>query len=156
MRLGETRQNAPPEPHGLGPIKQPEPAVFGVAKLHQRAEEAVQQTLQVFGLHLSVKQSVERLSFSFSNLIIGIVQRKDNAELQLFAGPAEILVFVRMRQNQDRIEHAVVLPQRTHDARRGDVQLGQAPSAILHQLEKVCRRLIRRQNSSCGSRRDRA
>ncbi len=61
-----------------------------------------------------------------------------------------------MRQNQDRIEHAVVLPQRTHDARRRDVQLGQAPSAILHQLEKVCRRLIRRQNSSCGSRRDRA
>lgn len=152
--FGETRQSATAERHRLGAIKQSQPAIFGVAKSHQRSKEPVQQLLQVFGLQFGVKQSVESLSFCLSNLVIGIVQRQDDAELQLLAGPAEVLVFVGMRQNQDGIEHAVVLPQPTNDARRRDIQLGQAPSAILHHLEEICRRLVRGQHSSCRARCD--
>src|SRR5271169_5949435 len=108
--FGETRQNSPPERHRLRAVKQQQSAILGVAKSHQRAEEAVHQVIDVLGLQLGVKQSVESLGFSLSHLIIGIVERQNDAELQLLASPAEILVFVRMRQNQDGIEHAVVLP----------------------------------------------
>src|SRR5579859_3127250 len=99
--FGETRQSTPAERHRFGAIEQSQPAIFGMAKSHQGAEKAVQQVLKVFGLQLSVEQSVESLSFRLANLIVGVVQRQDDAELQLFAGPAEILVFVGMRQNQD-------------------------------------------------------
>ena len=50
-----------------------------------RDVDAVVKVIQAVGLQLGVEQAEERLGFSFANLVVRIVERQDDAELQLLA-----------------------------------------------------------------------
>ncbi len=113
-----------------------------------------QQVLQILGLQFRARQVEEGLRFGFAHLIIRVVERQDDAELQLLARPAEILVFIRIRKHQDGIENAVVLAQRPQDVGWGHVQLGEAPATVLNQFKESVRRRARRENAGRRAGRD--
>ena len=103
----------------------------------QRREKPPQQVIQALGLQLGMEQAVEGLGFGLTHLIIRVIQRQDDAELQLLAGPAEVFVLVGIGKDQDRIEDSIVFAQRAHDARRWHIQLGKTAAAVLDQLEEI-------------------
>src|SRR5689334_13431777 len=108
-----------------------------MAELAQRLEKPTQQVVQTLRLELGVKEAVERLGFGLAHLVVRVVQSQDDAELQLGASPSEILVFIRIRKHEDRVEDAVIFAERAHDAGRRHIELCQAASAVLDQLEEV-------------------
>ena len=69
-------------------------AGVGMADLHQRIEEAAQQLVQIARLKLNAEQLVKRLCFGLADLVVGVVQRKNDAEMKLLAHPLEVSVLV--------------------------------------------------------------
>jgi hypothetical protein len=63
---------------------------------HERRQKPPQQVIQALGLQLGMEQAVEGLCFGLTHLIIRVIQRQDDAELQLLAGPTEVFVLVGM------------------------------------------------------------
>ena len=73
-----------------------------MADVHQGIQEAAQQLFQIARFQLDPEQLVKRLCFGLADLIIGVVQRQDDAEMQLLAHPLEIGVFVGDQLAQHR------------------------------------------------------
>ena len=85
-------------------------AGVGMADLHQRFQKAPQQFVQIARFQLHAEQLVEGLCFGLADLIVGVVQRQDDAEMQLLAHPLEVGVFVREQLAQHRASAAGRIP----------------------------------------------
>ena len=65
----------------------------GFADMHQRFQEAPQQFFEIPRFQLNAKKFVKRRRFGLADLIVGVVQRQDDAKMQLLANPLEVGVF---------------------------------------------------------------
>ena len=63
--------------------------------MHQTLQKPLQQLLQIPGLQLDTEQFVERLSFGLPDLVIRVIERQDDAEMELFPHPLEVRVLFR-------------------------------------------------------------
>jgi hypothetical protein len=60
------------------------------ANVDQRVQEPAQQLFQILSLQLNAEQLVERLRLRLADLVIGVVERQDDAKVELLANPLEI------------------------------------------------------------------
>ena len=129
-------------------------AGVSMAHVHQRIQEAAQQLVQIARFQLYPEQLIESLCFGLAHLVIGVVQRQDDAEMQLLAHPLEIRVFVGKQLAQHGSEQAVVRLQCFDDTAGGQIELGQAAAVVFHLLDEFQRRLATGQNARGSARRD--
>ena len=130
------------------------PPGIGVADVRQRFQEPAQQFLQILGLQLDAEQLVKRLCFRFANLIIGVVERQDHAEVQLFANPLKIGVLVRNQRLECRRQDRIVLFQSFQNGAGRKIHLGQPPAVVFHLLDEFQRRMTARQHARGRARGD--
>ena len=122
-------------------VQHVQPAGVGAADVHQGFEEPPQQLLQIARLQLDAEQLVEGLRFRLADLIIGVVERQDDAEVKLLAHPLKIGVLVRNQRFERRRQQLVVLLQRFQNRAGRQIQLGQAAAVVFHLLDEFERRL---------------
>ena len=122
--------------------------------MHQRFQEPPQQFFQIARFQLDAEQLVKRLRFRFADLIIGVVQRQNDAKMQLLADPLKVGVLVRQQRHQQRRQQLIVFLQRFQNRAGRQIQLGQTASVILHLLDEMQRSFPLRQNARRRSRRD--
>ena len=101
---------------------------------------------------LHPEQLVKGLCFGFADLIVGVVQRENDAEVELFAHPLEIRVFIGQQLAQHGRQQTVIFLQRFDDAAGRQVQLGQTPAVVFHLLDELQRWLTAGQNSGGRAR----
>ena len=110
-----------------------------MADVHQRFEEAPQQFFQIARFQLDAEQLVKRLRFGLADLIIGVVQRQDDAEMELLADPLKIGVLVRHQRHQQRRQQPVVFLERFENRAGRQIQLGRAAAVVFHLLDELQR-----------------
>ena len=112
-----------------------------VADVNQSFQEPAQQVIQIARLQFHPEQLIEGLCFGLADLIVGVVQREDDAEVKLLAHPLEVRVFVGKQLAEHGSEQTVVLLQRFHDAAGRKIQFSQTAAVVLHLLDELERRL---------------
>ena len=100
-------------------VQHVQPARVGAADVHQRFEESPQQLFQIARFELDAEQLVKGLCFGLADLIIGVVQRQDDAEMKLLADPLKIGVLVR-----DQRSASVGVSRRSYSCRASRIALG--------------------------------
>ncbi len=135
-------------------VQQIQVAGVGVAYLDQSIQKAAQQFIQIARFQLDAEQLVEGLRFGLADLVIRVVQRQDDAEMQLLAHPLEVGVFVGEQLAQHGGEQPVILLQGFDDAAGRQIELGQAAAVVFHLLDEFQRRLAAGQNARGGARSD--
>jgi hypothetical protein len=109
----------------------------GGAELSEGFEEPVEQLIEGTGLEFDPEQLIKRLSFGLADLIVGVVERKDDAEVELFADPLEVGVFFGEAALEEGGKEAVVLLKRGNDLGGGQVELGEAATLVFDLFEEV-------------------
>ena len=104
---------------------------LGMEGAGQDHNEPVQQIVQARGVHLGAQQAVEGLRLRFADLIVGVVDGEQGAELQL---PPD--AFERVSA-QAAFEFPVVSSQTVRDFPWRNVQLGQPPAVVGNLLEEI-------------------
>ena len=99
-------------------IKRKIARVVGLGESLQCAKKLSVEIIQTAGSYFVAKQLIERLRFSLTHLIVGIVERKHDTKLQLFPHPSEIGSFSGRDLGKDRIEQIIKGGQRLNDGAR--------------------------------------
>src|SRR4029078_4389899 len=100
-------------------------------------EEPPQQLFQIARFQLNAEQLVERLGFGLAELIIGVIQGQNDAEVKLFADPLEVVVFLRQQRDQQRRKQPVVFLEGFKNRAGRQIQLGDTGSDILHPAYEI-------------------
>ena len=63
----------------------------GVTDFRQGVDETRIQFSEILRLEFQAQNALQRVSFALPYLVVGVVQRQNDAEMQLFPGPAGIV-----------------------------------------------------------------
>ena len=137
-------------------IQHVQPAGVGAADVDQGFQEAAQQFFEIARFQLDAEQLVKRLRFGLADLVIGVVQSQDDAEVELLANPAgNWRASSGISASSIGDKHQIVLFQRFQNRAGRQVQLGQTAAVVFHLLDEFERRMALRQNPGGGAGGDR-
>ena len=111
-------------------------AGVGMAYLHQGIQEAAQQFVQIARLKLYPEQLIKSLCFGLADLVIGVVQSQDDAEMQLFAYPLEVRILIGEAALRNiGVSRRSYSCKALHDGAGREIQLRQAPAVVFYLLD---------------------
>ena len=111
-----------------------------MADMYQRFQKPAQQVIQVARFQFHTEQLIKSLGFRLANLIISVVQRKDDAKMKLLADPLEVRILLGKQLAKHGSEQTVVLLQRLDDTAGWKIQLGQTPAVVFHLFHECAKR----------------
>src|SRR5436189_6340443 len=92
--------------------------------------------MQAAAFQLNSKEIAVSLRLAFANLIVGVIQSEQHAEVQLFIRPSIFSRTLLTKAINQRQQDPIVFMQRLLDTAWGQVQFGQPPATVFHQFEE--------------------